>query len=88
MDQYKTNIKREIMFRLKLSDDFDLLHSIMMDLVNEGKVLSFYVAKNIQYSCVSVKHLIITSNQNKSYTITFNNIKSDYRDSVISFLIK
>tara|TARA_R110000772_G_scaffold262964_1_gene382448 strand:+ start:1575 stop:1844 length:270 start_codon:yes stop_codon:yes gene_type:complete len=87
MDRYKANIKKEVMFRLKSSNDFNLLNDIMIDLVNEGKVHNYYIAKNIHPNNISAKHLIVTSKENKSYTITFDNIASDYRDSVISFIL-
>jgi hypothetical protein len=87
MDRYKTDIKQEIMYRLKRSRSFDLLNGIMMDLVREGKVVNYYIAKNIHSIDMCIKHVIITSDHNTTYTITFNNIDSDYRDSVISFLL-
>lgn len=88
MDRYKEDIKRDIMFRLNLYSDFDHLNYVMMGLVNENRIQSYYISKNILCDGISIKHLLITSNDNKVYTITFNNLIKDYRDSVISFILK
>lgn len=73
MDMYKTNIKSEIIYRLNESDNFDILNRIMLELVNEGKIVSYYIAKNILNNDIGIKHIIITSKKNKSYTIKFDN---------------
>tara|TARA_R110000772_G_scaffold20466_5_gene56830 strand:+ start:2343 stop:2720 length:378 start_codon:yes stop_codon:yes gene_type:complete len=90
---YIEEIKREIFFRLKFENDFNLLNDIMMDLVNEGKVHHYYISKKINPTNIGIKNLRLTSNQGKDYTIGFNdndinNIKSNYRDLTISNIIK
>ncbi|CAG7579968.1 MAG: hypothetical protein SLAVMIC_00183 [uncultured marine phage] len=87
LDPFKRKIKEEIMTRSKSFDDFDSLNRIMMDLVNEGKLMRYYISKNINTSSIGIKYIRITSHLDFDYTINFETIKEDFRDFRLNNLL-
>lgn len=87
MDDYKNLIKLEIYSKLGINDDFYLLNNIMMNLVNEGKVGSYYISKKMKNDGIGIRHLTFTSVGGNIYNIKFDNMILDYRDTMIHFII-
>jgi len=67
------------MDRLSCLDNFDELNKILISLVNEGMISKFYISKSILNENL-VKSVTITSDLDFDYVISFENIKSDYRE--------
>lgn len=78
MDPYKKHIKSEIVRRCR-SFDISEIESILRELIAETKI-EFYNIKTNKIDPYSIKSIMFISNVGYYYELSFDNIKSEFRE--------